>query len=224
MKKLLIALFLVLSLCIPRSVLAQDRGYYLAVFCEADFMDEWTGEVPNCLYPGKNWDDFKTFIKMVKKESAGRPVVIDIDCHGTTDSLYIEEDPTHGHVANFGYVLNQIDKAHFKHLTVLTEACLAGRVYNKSIHVIGDIHMDGDDFENYHQDKPSYPVYGMNSKNLNWNNFIFLQWKENKRFPEYFRDLREYQDQQLGLADTDPKSLDNQFTLIMYRYLESLDK
>lgn len=212
--KFLISLVLSLLLLIPSVGAIDTNREFIAVFCNDTLEKPWYKQNPDLLYLAKSWSNLDDFLLLVREQAKNRPILIDIDCHGEDGGLYIQydldKDEFFTERASVGFVLNRIESYIRKDkLTVLFEACYAGRAYKNTLKNNKFITLYGD---NYRGDRPSYPVYGIGSSYKNISNFIFLQYKYKVR--PYFVDLRRYQLESLGAKDTNKDSKDH--TLITY--------
>jgi hypothetical protein len=194
-------LFIYLIICAP-SVGSKSEMPYLAVYQQPGFNFEWKKYDPDLFFTGADWRDFSTFLYVVKKKAGNRPIIIDVDCHGF-DNLAMQykdiADNEENHQASLGYICNEIDRQNLneKKLTLILEACFAGRVYKKSMrgadpHLNAVLNLNiGDKWENYNK-IPKYPILGMDAQHFNVCNFSYLQYRYN--FRPYLKDLRMYED------------------------------
>ncbi len=215
MKKIFCALLIFLFCQFPAQADSQQIDPFLAVYCNPGFEKCWANEDPDYIQTAGNWNDFKLFITQVKRLSGKRPVIIDIDCHGSDDGyLAIVQEVNRGsedlpvvYLATEGYVLNQIDRlGKNKVVCVCQEACFAGVVYKRSIRNTPEVHIAGSIWEN-HEGVPTYPVYGVDNVS-NWNNSVYVQYMYGDRVD--FHDLRTYETESPGEPDTslsNPKCL-----------------
>jgi hypothetical protein len=218
MKQLIVALVLCLSLILP--TYAQSENKPLIVFCTSEFANEWTPFSPTVVYTPKTWEDLPDFLDWVKNTYQDQDIVLDFCVHGSGEFLLIHSN-SRAYLASMGYFLNQLDKHHLRHATILLEACFSGRVYEQSLHLKNEVHDAGDCFENYHGERPSYPIYGINDYNENIVAFTYLQYHFNEVFPEYFHDLRIYQDKKSPVMDINDNSPDNRVIESYWRILKT---
>lgn len=153
----------------------EDDKPFLAIYANPGFYKTWIKYNPDLYYESSNFEEFHDFVQMVRTVSQGRPVIVDLDCHGNPDlGLLVLLEKNHSSRASFGYIVNELKALNAKKLTVLTEACYGGYVYQKSLKYSKHSYRKTDlILEN--GKTPAYPVYGIN-KYLNWGNFIYAQY------------------------------------------------
>lgn len=184
MKHILLLLLIFSFLSVKPVVADGSEEPFLAVFCaDHRFAQFWEDEPVDYFYQAKTWDDFKIFIKGVKAKSKGRPVIIDVQCHGSQDGylgLYDDNNTPDDRTDDFscysntGYILSETDKV--KDLdAVLLEACFGGYCYYKQTRTALGFDVEGkyDTYKEYNK-IPEYPVYSVDNC-VNWNNSIYAQ-------------------------------------------------
>ncbi len=176
----------------------QEKEQYLAVFDASPdtyshirVNEDWAKFNPDLLVESSRFTDFSAFLKTVKDQSQGRPILLDIDCHGS-ETGYLATTEDGEDECTIGYLLNQIDEQLAgKKVTVCLEACYSAICYSKNLHNKQVVNFRSYHFQPYKNAEPSYPVYGelVNGKStINYNNLTFLQNHFN--LPIYMVDLR----------------------------------
>ena len=183
---LILSFMLVLSLGGPSF---GFQGPCLAVFCNPGFECYWPSLNPDVMYTAFHWTQFDDFLRQTKAKAAGRPIVIDLECHGDKGLVLAYEDyRTRTKIydaAGLGFVVNHIEKELAgQDVTLLTEACFAGEVYRETIR------HNRDKAEN-HEGVPTFPIYGASYNYMNVNNLVYLQYVTKCRV--WFEDLRVYE-------------------------------
>lgn len=198
MKKCIVVFMLVLlasiGFCSPAH--PQDKEF-IAVYSDPTFTKYWSFYKVDYLQEAKTWDDFPGFIKVVKEQAKNRPIVIDINVHGTREgllSIYHNKNCIHGrkdksYLSTFGYVLKEISTiGEDKIKMVLFESCYGGYVYFKSREGYKESYRGGNRYDSYSGIAP-YPIYGVDNC-VNWNNAIFMQLASGDNVN--FFDLRQF--------------------------------
>lgn len=200
-------MLLVFSLCIPPAGVADENKPYLAVFASPGFSVPWVAMKPDLYIEADDWRSLDDFIDLVEVSTdPDQTIILDVDSHGDdeTNNLVLDGADTFSR-ASFGYVINKLNRLHktHKNLVVISEACFAGDVYNRSIKGYKKTyHSKYLQIEN--SKNPKYPVYG--AYNLfNWGNYSYLQYKSGQKTELY--DLRKLKYKK---PDTDKTSKDNQ--------------
>lgn len=206
MKKFLLYMLLVFSLCTGPAGVAEESKPYLAVFASPGFMMPWIAIKPDLYIESENWNDLTDFLDLVEVSAGDRDVIIDLDSHGdpTLEMLALDGDNSFSE-CSFGFVINRLNKYYKSHknLVVISEACFAGNVYAHSLNGYKKEH-----HSRYLQienaKRPDFPIYG--AWNLyGWGNLAYLQYK----FGQYV-ELYDVRNLKWKTPDTDKDSLANQ--------------
>jgi len=188
---LLLSLFLLIVPCFSAT------RPYIAVFASPDFWQEdWKKISPDLYVRTSDWRVLDSFLERAKTESAGREIVIDIQCHGNSSGislLGLKVGSVNNHeiwdTASLGYVVNHIERVFpNQHVVICLEACFAAKVYKDSIR--NTPNLTGNNIESCDH-TPIYPIYGMVESFANYNNLTFLQYMHGIRC--YMKDLRQYE-------------------------------
>lgn len=212
--KPLLSLLLVFCVSLPLvSESTEVKQPFLAVFAQPGVrnLNDWNKFHPDLFVTAESWDQFDGFCKEVKRKAGNRPILLDIECHGSPASgmLVIEYEAfkrTFDDVASLGFVVNRINKnLKGSNLTVLLEACNSAVVVqrtlktNKMLVSSETLHVENS------TDPIKFPIYGI-GRPSNYNNLIFLQYHYGVRVR--FVDLREYIDKELVTPDESEETAD----------------
>jgi hypothetical protein len=176
---------------------SSDKSPYIAVFANPGTkrLSGWDKVKPNFYVESGDWENLDPFLEDVKRKAGRRPLIIDIECHGSpvTGMLVIQYSSfgrDQSDTASMGYVMKKI-MARFKdkkNLEVCLEACHSSVCWDKSLNLGATI-----ESEDFHVDSPKepvpFPVYGV-GPTVNVNNFVITQRLVNIR--PFFYDLRTY--------------------------------
>lgn len=201
MKKCIAALVAALTLFIVAQVPAfpesKQEKAYIAVYSDPVFVKYWDVLKVDYVQSANTWDDFPGFIRHVKEESKGRPIIIDLNVHGTRGgflSIHHIDKCTHGranksYMATVGYVLKEISTLGEENIRALVlESCYGGHVYFKSREGFNPSYRGGNRLDSYTGVAP-YPIYGVDNC-VSWNNVVFIQLANGDNVN--IHDLREY--------------------------------
>ncbi len=159
---------------------------YVATFCSPEFEWMWVESHPPdmLVVANKGWSQLPGFCREARKAAHGRPLILDLDVHGSKEGLSVKIAGVH-RLTTMGYVLNQIEQnAGTDNLTVFLESCYPGNAYFYTIR--------GNKVKALnHADRPIFLILGVGSGYSNWGNTVYLQWLFNKR--DYFEDMRNYE-------------------------------
>lgn len=233
---LLVAFFLLA----PQAGLGREENAhdYLAVFCNPGWEHEWDKYKPDLVFTASDWDDFNTFLRVVRKQAGSHPIVLSVDTHGEDSGFYLQyQDPNKPnidshtdlitHQASMGYIVNEVNRyLNPRKVTMITEACYSGRALHNTLRGYPrSYHDDGDDLENTLYSL-TFPIYGVGASTVNFGNTVFLQYYYNFRTP-FFQDIRQYERGELPLkvneARGNPHSVFAIYIYNMYMYLSALD-
>jgi hypothetical protein len=174
---------------------SSDSKPYIAVFANPGTkrLSGWDKVKPNFYVESTDWENLEPFLKDVKTKAGRRPLIIDIECHGSpvTGMLVIEyssfgrnQDDT----ASVGYVVKKI-MTEFKgkdNLEVCLEACHSSVCWDRTL--VNGAYVESEDFHvDSATDLVPFPVYGVGNT-VNVNNMIIIQRILNIR--PFFYDLR----------------------------------
>lgn len=198
LKYLISVLFSIWLAVVPALAMpGMPTDTYVAVFTSFEFTSDWRGKYqPDFKFIYNSWSDFPYFLDEAVKRAEGKKLIVDIDCHGYTDSKHNNDgfyifnlDTGKDEVASMGYVSKRIDEklANRPNTIVLTEACYSGNVYYSTIR---NNKSQGVYIENYNQ-IPKVPIYGVGSGFTNMYMTMFFQVKHN--FHLWYYDLRCYE-------------------------------
>lgn len=176
---------------------ADAESPYLAVFANPGTKEciEWGKFKPDLFVTSGDWEDLDNFLKLAKRNAGNRPLVIDIECHGSPVSgcLYLQYSSFGESISDgcsMGYLVKHIDSYFHnkKNLTVCLEACYSAVVASRTL--VNKMYLESDEF---HVDSfnaiPTFPIYGI-GQTANYNNLIYMQFKYGVHYS--FHDLREY--------------------------------
>jgi len=215
--KLFLSLLLSVLLFLPAWGFREQKPY-LAVFCNPGYEIFWPSLNVDCLYLAMDWEHFDDFLRKVKKEAGGRPIELDIECHGDKALLLQYPDARTGEMVTksttMGYVINHIERyLGRERVTLIMECCYAGSVYKTTIRQ----NKEGENCNHI----PQFPVYGNSFNHMNLNNLVYIQYKT--RCHRYFEDLRAFE-LKAGPKDMDrnENSEDHKRMATLYRILASL--
>lgn len=176
MHKFILAILLIFFTSLP--VGSEGEKPYVAVFAPAGYWGCWKDYTPDLYFESKSWANLDYFLQVVKIQSAGRPIVLDIDCHGGAYNGMLSTDREGSDECSSGWLIKHIDKQlHGTNLIVLLEACYARITIEKTLRpgVIvetADLHVDR--FEGY----PEFPIFGV-GRSPNYDNLMYLQYRHN---------------------------------------------
>ena len=195
---ILISLVMVLSTGGP-SYAFQSRC--LAVWCNPGMEQFWPSLHPDVMVTAYSWEQFDDFLRQTKIKAAGRPIDLEIDCHGSRSAVIAYEDYRTGKSvisgAGFGFICNHITKElGDQDVTVIYEGCFGGRSYHDSIRG------NKGKTENF-EGVPKFPIYGGSYNMYNLNNLVYMQYITGCRV--WFEDLRTY-NQSGGQAPIEDKN------------------
>lgn len=198
--KILLAFFLSILLLTISPAQSEEKQPFLAVFAVCGDMDahriihyDWDRFKPDLLVESNRWTTLAGFIQAIKKQAKDRPVVIDIDCHGSTYG-YLATSKSAEDECDIGYLLNKIETLPNKKVVCL-EACYASICYSKGMASQRDEEYKSFHFESYKGAGPDYPIYGelVGGKSIiNFNNLTYLQYRFGICI--YITDLRDIND------------------------------
>lgn len=163
---------------------------FLAVFASADMPpSDWNRLSPDLYIRTGTWDAFPMFLEDVKTWSKGKPVVLDVQVHGSEDgcSLWCGQMNTQHFydTVTLGYIISKIEKTVGTNVVVCLESCYGGNVYKKTIR--GNKNTDSKRVVNY-EGVPKFPIYGVSGAYSGWNNLVYRQYYFNTHLD--FIDLR----------------------------------
>lgn len=194
---------------------------FVAVFANpgTEKLAGWDRVHPDLFFVSGDWEKLDEFLDKAKKGAGSRPLVIDVECHGSpiTGMLVIEYSAfgqSMDDTASVGYVIKHIDSklGNKKNLEVCLESCYSGVCWSRTL--VNKAEIESEDFHVSSFDKPvRFPVYGV-GQTLNWNCLVFMEYHSKVR--PYFHDLREYTGQ-----DVQPimdKEIENKM-IDLFRYL-----
>lgn len=218
MNKLIISIALCLILFTPAWGWKEKKPY-LAVYCCPGFEIFWPSIKPDNFCLAFDWSQFDDFLRKTKKEANGRPIEIDIDCHGNETGLVISYDDGRTGLpvaknTSMGFIVNHIETIlHGEKVTLLIECCYSGRVYKETIRAS----KSGESCNHV----PQFPIYGGSFNHMNLNNFIYIQYKT--KCHRYFEDLRKYETKEGDMKmDENENSIDHNRMAALYKILASL--
>lgn len=198
-KRLIIGLMLCLQFMIgtPMQAMQGVPNYYVAVFTSKDLAWLWEDKyTPDYRHIPASWKEFPQFLENAKILAKGRPILLELDFHGSNDPKYfsilskVDERgfPRYQH-ASMGYIVKNI-VVHLKgqKFLVLLESCYAGTAYTT---IRGNNHIEGKDFMDNYPYTPYFPIYGTGDNFVNYDISMFMQFKHNIRL--WFEDLRKYE-------------------------------
>lgn len=173
----------------------------LAVWCNPGMEQFWPSLHPDVMVTAYSWEQFDDFLRQTKAKAAGRPIDLEIDCHGSHSAVIAYEDYRTGKSvisgAGFGFILNHVERElGDQDVTIVYEGCFGGRSYHDSIR--------GNKGKTENHPGPSkFPVYGGSYNMYNLNNLVYMQYITGCRV--WFEDLRTY-DHEAGQAPIEDKN------------------
>lgn len=141
MKQWVLILSLVLSFLCP--VYGQAPTEYLAIYCSGDRAHRYQKDIFNhhidAFCEAKDWRSLAPFLRKVKQEAAGRPIVLNLMAHGmdVCPVLVVSADDkfkTPSYTATMAGVINTIEEElSGAQLVTVFETCFGSTVYKGSI-------------------------------------------------------------------------------------------
>lgn len=166
----------------------EQRPYFVAVFGTPgiDKLMGWDKVKPDKMTITGEWEAFDKFLIETRKEAKGRPILLDIECHGIADTGMLEleyscfQGKEHTDDASVGYVVGKIDKyLGNTNVEVCLEACYSQICIQRSLK--SKAFIESDDFHVSSFDKPiKFPIWGI-GRCVNWNNTVCLQILYNRK-------------------------------------------
>lgn len=201
---------------------AEVDHKYLAVFSTPGFERFWKIEPVDYRVTARDWSQLDQFLMYTAMHAHGREVILDIDVHGDENGLYLQWMERYGSMsfvesrrATVGYLFSKIDQYFPQgNVTVLLEACYAGRAYKNTIR--NNLPVPGDAVADY-VSTPAYPVWGVGNETSNFGNHIYLQYK----YPDqrmFFEDMRNYEFKPLAAKH----DVDSGLTQIVYMHWKAI--
>jgi hypothetical protein len=164
--KVLAPLFMLWLFFAP--VMAQSPSHYLAIYCSKDRIHRYGKDIFNhpidLIVSAKDWRSFDPFLKKVKEEAHGRPIIINLMAHGTdVVPVLLVGDDKHSYAATEGAVLNHIEEIIGDDLVLVQETCFGSSVYKGSLNPYRELIRKGDKtlLENRTKGNPKFKVLGI---------------------------------------------------------------
>ncbi len=173
MRNLILSLALIVTFLCP--ALAQAPDYYLAEYISSDLWNNYSDSphVPDLKVRAKDWKSFEPFLKEVKKNANGRPIILDLSVHGIdgVPVCAVGNDKS-SYLATVGAIINLIEKyipAENIRACVF-ESCFGAETYNGSItppETLLNPHAKGCLLKPRTKGSPSFKCYGVaNFRNI----------------------------------------------------------